>query len=118
MKECIADAYNYYHNPLSKECESAFRSLPILFGRKKKEEAVRKKYQQKGLKVIRYEDFRYAGGILEYEARGGLKPCATFMGYGHYICGIDGCSVDNCEYCRTGQDCKKLMDFLWSDLYD
>lgn len=118
MKECIKEAYAYYHNPLYKECESEFCNLPILFGRKKKENAIREKYKQKGLKVIRYEDFMYADGVLEYEARGGLKACATFMGYGHYICGIDGSAVEGCEHCRTGNDCRKLQDFLWSDLYD
>ena len=41
----------------------------------------------------------YADGVLEYEARGGLKACATFMGYGHYICGIDGSAVEGCGIC-------------------
>ena len=53
--------------------------------------------QQKGLKVIRYEDFLWSDGELELESRGGLKACATFVGIGHYICGIDGSSVENCD---------------------
>ncbi len=118
MKECIMNAYNYYHNPLYKECENEFKGLPILFGRKREEQAIREKYKQKGLKVVRYEDFMFSNGELEYEACGGFKACATFMGNGHYICGIDGCSVENCEHCRRGNDCKKLQDFLWADLFD
>ncbi len=118
MKDCINDAYAYYHNPLYKECEKEFSSLPIIFGRKKKEKAIREKYKQKGLKVIRYEDFLWSDGELEFESRGGLKACATFVGIGHYICGIDGSSVENCEYCKGGMDCKKLQNFLWSDLFD
>lgn len=118
MKDCIKEAYDYYHNPLHKECENEFRNLPLLFGRKKKEEAIRNKYKQKGLKIVRYEDFKYSEGELSYESRGGFKPCATFMGYGSYKCGIDDSAVENCEYCKTNNDCKKLMDFLWSDLFD
>ncbi len=118
MKECIIDAYNYYHSPLYKECANAFSNLPLLFGRKKKEQAIRDEYKQKGLKIVRYEDFKYSDGELKYEARGGLKACATFMGYGHYVCGIDGSAVENCEHCRSGNDCKKLQDFLWADLFD
>ena len=117
MKDCIKDAYAYYHNPLYKECEKEFSSLPIIFGRKKKEKAIREKYKQKGLKVIRYEIFY--GQTVSWSLRcGGLKACATFVGIGHYICGIDGSSVENCEYCKGGMDCKKLQNFLWSDLFD
>lgn len=118
MKDCIKEAYAYYHNPLYKECESEFRNLPILFGRKKKENAIRENYKKKGLKVVRYEDFLYSEGPLEFEARGGLKACATFMGNGHYICGIDGSAVEYCEFCRHGKDCEKLKNFLWADLFD
>ncbi|MGN0457759.1 MAG: hypothetical protein ACI4IL_02155 [Eubacterium sp.] len=117
MKECIKEAYEYYHNPLCKECENEFKNLPILFGRKKQEKTIREKYKQKGLNVVRYEDFLYSEGKLEFEARGGLKACAIFMGNGYYICGIDGSEVGNCDYCRHGNHCKKLQSFLWSDLH-
>lgn len=118
MKDCIRDAYEYYHHPLKEKCEQEFRGLPILFGRKKKEEALREKYKQKGIKVVRYEDFKYPTDELMREARGCLKPCADYLGSGHYICGIDGSSVDNCAQCRGTNDCRKLMDFLWNDLFD
>lgn len=119
MKDCVREAYEFYHNPLSKECRNEFRNLPLLFGRKKKEAALREKYLKKGLKVMRYEDIKYSDLLeLRQEARGGLKACATFMGYGHYVCGIDGSAVEGCEHCRTSNDCKKLQNFLWSDLYD
>ena len=52
MKDCINDAYAYYHNPLYKECEKEFSSLPLVFGRKKKEKAIREKYKQKGLRLL------------------------------------------------------------------
>jgi hypothetical protein len=119
MKECIKEAYDYYHNPLFKECEKELKGVPLFFGRKK-EKAIREKYRQKGLKVIRYEDIRnpYDLPELNREARGGYKPCATFVGYGHYVCGIDNSSVEGCECCKTNEECRKLQDFLWSDLYD
>lgn len=120
MKDCVKEAYDYYHNPLNKECEKEFRNLPILFGRKKKEDAIREKYLKQGLKVTRYEDIRYSQGLSELssESRGGFKACATFVGYGYYICGVDGSAVEGCEYCKINNDCKKLQDFLWSDLFD
>lgn len=118
MKDCVKDAYNYYHNPLKDECEKEFKALPILFGRKKKEDAIREKYRQKGLEVVRYEDIRSASDVLKVRDCGSYKPCATFMGYGHYVCGIDGSSVENCEGCKPFKDCNKLMDFLWRDLLD
>ena len=120
MKDCVKEAYEYYHNSLNNECEKEFRSLPLLFGRKKKEDAIREKYLKKGLKVMRYEDIRYSHGLpeLDREARGGLKACATVVGVGHYICGIDGSAVEGCECCKINNDCRKLQEFLWSDLYD
>lgn len=119
MKECVKDAYIYYHNPLKEECEKEFRTLPILFGRKKKEDAIREKYRQKGLNVVRYEDIQSASDVLKVRDCGPLKPCATAMGYGRpYICGIDGTAIENCECCRPFKDCHKLMDFLWKDLLD
>ncbi len=120
MKDCVKEAYDYYHNPLNKECEKDFRNLPILFGRKKKEDAIREKYLKQGLKVMRYEDIRYSQGLSELsrESRGGFKACATFVGYGHYVCGIDGSAVEGCECCKINNDCRKFQDFLWSDLYD
>lgn len=118
MKECIRDAYRYYHNPLHKECDKELSALPILFGRKKKEKAIREKYKQKGLKVVTYEDIKYSDGELSNEARGGLKACATFAGIGVYTCGIDGSIVTGCEACKSCNDCKKLQDFLWADLFD
>ena len=120
MKDCVKEAYAYYHNPLNKECENEFRNLPILFGRKKKEDALREKYLKQGLKVIRYEDIKHSHDLpeLSRESRGGCKACATFAGYGRYTCGIDGSPVAGYECCKIGNDCKKLMDFLWSDLFD
>lgn len=118
MKDCIREAYVYYHNPLSKECESEISNLPILFGRKKKEEALREKYMKKGLKVITYEDIK-SSRLPEFseESRYGYKGCATFTGY-DFVCGIDGSSVKGCECCKTHNDCQKLQKFLWADLYD
>lgn len=75
MKDCINDAYAYYHNPLYKECEKEFSSLPLVFGRKKKEKAIREKYKQKGLKVIRYEDFLWSDGELEFALRRTESMC-------------------------------------------
>lgn len=120
MKDCVTEAYDYYCNPLNKECDKEFYNLPILFGKKKKEDAIREKYLKQGLKVMRYEDIRYSQGLSELsgESRGGLKACATFVGYGHYICCMDNLSVEGCECCKINNDCGKLQDFLWSDLYD
>ena len=120
MKDCLREAYAYYHHPLKKECEKEFRNLPILFGRKKKEDAIREKYLKQGLKVMRYEDIMESDGLpeLSRESRGGFKACATFVGHGHYVCGIDGSSVWDCETCKINKDCNKLMDFLWRDLLD
>ena len=118
MKECVIDAYKYYHNPLHEECEKEFKNLPILFGRKRKEEAIREKYKQKGLKVVRYDDIKCSKGGLEREARGSFKPCATFVGYGRMTCGIDGRSVEDCPNCRGVSDCQKLQRFLWPELFE
>ena len=118
MKDCIMDAYAFYHHPLHSEFEKEYKNLPILFGRKKKEEELREKYKQKGLKVVQYEDFKFRKGELWRDTGGGFKPCATFIDYGYWVCGIDGVTVTNCEHCQLGQDCKKLMDFLWKDLFD
>lgn len=118
MKDCIKEAYSFYHNPLSEECRREIRGLPILFGRKKKEEALREKYLKLGLKVRTYEDIKYSDlPELSRESRGGYKACATFVGY-DYICGIDGSSVNGCECCKINNDCKKLQNFLWADLLD
>lgn len=69
---------------------------------------------------MRYEDIMYSQGLSELnkESRGAFKVCATFVGYGHYIFGINGSAVENCECCKNNNDCSKFMDFLWADLYD
>ncbi|MBQ3498056.1 MAG: hypothetical protein IJA87_02900 [Clostridia bacterium] len=118
MKDCLMDGYAYYHHPLREECEKEFKKLPILFGRKKKEAALREKYKQKGLKVVQYEDFLFRRGELWRDTGGGYKPCATFINIGNWVCGIDGSDVNSCEQCKIGKDCKKLQNFLWHDLFD
>lgn len=119
MKDCVREAYEYYHNPLGTECENEFKTLPILFGRKKKEEAIREKYRQKGLKVMRYEDIHSSSyGELSREVRGNRKACVVFDGPGRFFCGIDGSPVTNCEQCYLFKDCEKMMNFLWRDLQD
>lgn len=121
MKDCIREAYEYYHNPLSKEYEREHRNLPILFGRSKKESELNKKYEQKGLKIKRYEDIKFSSGP------GGVKDCASFLGNGCYRCELDGSIIadfsgsnsSKCEQCfSSSMDCRKLMDFLWKDLLD
>ena len=118
MNKCIRDAYDYYHNPLSKDCEREFSSLPILFGRSKKEAELRKKYEKKGLKIKRYEDIKFSSGP------GGVKDCATFLGNGRYRCELDnsiiadfsGSNRSKCEECFScSLDCRKLIDYLFSE---
>lgn len=119
MKDCIKEAYDYYHHPLREEYEREFRTLPVLFGRAKKKAQLREKYAQKGLKIKEYGDIKFSCGP------GGVKDCGTFMGNGRYICELDGSVIGDfsrsnnfkCEQCFShGIDCKKLQDFLWSDL--
>ncbi len=121
MKQCIRDAYNYYRNPLYKECEQEFKNLPLLFGRKNKVAAIREKYAKKGLKVVRYEDL-IPGSDLP-GSFGGYYGCVYRTSYGppySYICGIDGSPAD--EQCELKSynvgGCPKLKNFLWGDLFD
>ncbi len=91
---------------------------PFCLGVLKRKQNSEKKYEQKGLKIKRYEDIKFSSGP------GGVKDCATFLGNGRYRCELDnsiiadfsGSNRSKCEECFScSLDCRKLIDYLFSE---